>query len=159
MEIQEETLSVETQLMQFLHSKSIAVVSTLSPAGLPTSATVYFVVDDDFNFYFITKTFSRKFKNLSTNPNASMVVGTDNEPATAQIEGKVERVVDHAIFMEKFRQFEEIFSHNSYVAPIFQMAPDDNNLVMFKLVPNWLRWLDLRAEKVDGGFVQIIPKA
>lgn len=149
--------SQKTQLLEFINGKSIAVVSTVTPQNKPMSATVYFVVDDNLNFYFTTKTFSRKYRNILENPNVSMVVGTDNEPVTAQIEGVAQKINDKSEFDRFFVKFHEIFSKNSYVAPIFQLSPVDNTLVMFKITPNFIRWLDLRGDKVDNDFVQIIP--
>lgn len=150
-------LSLRTEVTQYLRSKTIAVISTISKEGKPMSATIYFLVDNDFNFYFITKTFTRKHHNIQLNPNIAMVVGTDNEPVTLQIEGVAEKVEDELVFKEKFHKFVELFAKNRYVGPIFQLAPDDNKLVMYKIVPNWVRWLDLRGDKVDGSFVQVVP--
>lgn len=150
-------LSLKTELAQYVRSKIIAVISTVSKEGKPMSATIYFLVDKDLNFYFITKTFSRKHHNIQSNPHVAMVVGTDNEPVTVQIEGFAEKVEDGLVFKEKFHEFVDLLSRNRYVGPIFQLAPDDNELVMYKIVPDWVRWLDLRGEKVDGNFKQVIP--
>jgi general stress protein 26 len=150
-------ISIHSQLIEYLRNQTIAVVSTVSPEGKPMSATVYFIVDNDFTFYFITKTFSRKHKNLEQNPNISMVVGTENKPVTVQMEGSAERIVDKDIFKERFDNFVDLLSKNNYVGPIFQLSEEDNELVIYKVKPNWLRWLDLRGEKSNGGFVQIIP--
>ena len=69
--------------LKFLKEKQLAVVSTVSAEGKPESATVLYFIDDDFNFYFITRRNTRKFGNLqSTNNNVAIVVGTELAPVT-----------------------------------------------------------------------------
>ncbi len=153
-------LSQNSELMSFLRSTSIAVVATVSKDGQAMAATVYFVVDDKFNFYFTTKAFTRKNENLHHNKNVALVVGTENEPVTAQIQGVAEQVVDETRVQWIMGEMKKIFKGNTYVAPLFQVSPDqNNNVVFYKITPNWIRWLDLRGDKVDGDFVQILPAA
>lgn len=146
-----------TEFIEFLRSKTTAVISTVSPAGQPMAATIYFVVDDDFNFYFTTKSFTRKNQNLETNPNVALVVGTQSEPVTAQIQGVATRITNQGEIDLRMGQIEEIFAKNQYVAPLFQLAPPRNEVLVYKITPNWMRWLDLRGDKTDGDFVQILP--
>lgn len=144
--------------MAFLRSKKIAVISTVSKAGQVMASTVYYVLDDKFNIYFTTKAFTRKHENIQHNPNVAVVVGTENEPVTAQIQGVAKRVTDTKEAQWVMGQMKLIFEGNKYVAPLFQISPDNNNEVVFyKITPNWIRWLDLRGEKIDGDFVQILP--
>lgn len=146
--------------MEFLRSKSVAVLSTVTPDGQPESATVFFVVDGDLNFYFMTKNFSRKYANLEQNQRVSLVVGTENEPVTAQIQGTAEKTTDPKEFDQRMQMLKENFFKNEFVAPLFQMTSEKNDVVIYKVTPFWIRWLDLRSkkEKVDGGFVQILPE-
>lgn len=146
--------------MEFLKSKLVAVLSTVAPDGQPESATVYFTVQQNFSFYFMTKNFSEKYKNLEHNPKVALVVGTENEPVTAQIQGTAEKITDPKESDIKLNELMDNIMRNEYVAPLFQMSPPDkNDVVVYKITPFWIRWLDLRAEKekVDKGFVQILP--
>lgn len=147
--------------MEFIRSKLVAVLSTVAPDGQPESATIYFIAHENFTFYFMTKNFSEKYKNLEHNPKVALVVGTENEPVTAQIQGTAEKLTDPKEIDIRLQELMERFFKNDYVAPLFQMSPPDkNNVVVYKVTPFWIRWLDLRSEKekVDGGFVQILPK-
>lgn len=150
--------TIGTDFMQYLRSKTIAVISTVSPTGQPMAATIYFVIDDKFNFYFTTKSFTRKHENLEHNPNVALVIGADNEPVTAQIQGKAERITEQGEIDLRMSQIEEIFGKNEYVAPLFQLAPPRNEVLVYKITPNWMRWLDLRGDKTDGDFIQIMPQ-
>ena len=149
----------QREFMEFVRSKSVAVLSTVTPDNLPESATIYFVIGENYTLYFMTKTFSRKYTNLEKNPHAALVIGTENEPATAQIQGIAEKITDPEEFDKRMEMLKQNFFKNDYVAPLFQMAPEKNDLVIYKVIPSWIRWLDLRSEKekVAGGFIQIIP--
>lgn len=145
--------------MEFLKSKSVAVISTVGVDGQPESATIYFVVGENFTFYFMTKNFSRKYANLEKNPKIALVVGSENVPVTAQIQGTAAKITDEKEFDRRLEMLKQNFLKNEYVAPLFQISPEKNELVIYKITPAWIRWLDLRSEKgkVDGGFVQILP--
>lgn len=147
----------ETKFREFIQSNIVAVLSTVSPKGLPMSATVYYFADEKCNFYFMTKTFSRKYENLKHNPNVALVIGTENKPVTVQVQGIAEQIIDPQELNERFEQIKQRFFRNDYVAPLFQMVPEKNEIVIYKLTPSWIRYLDLRGENVDTGYIQILP--
>lgn len=146
-----------TDVMTFLRSKSVAVISTVSPEGKPQAATIYFTVNQSFQFYFLTKTFARKYKNISLNPRVALVVGTESEPVTVQVEGAAAKISDQGEFNAQFENMTKIFSKMEYVAPMFQLSEGQNELVIFKITPDWIRFLDLRGTKSNGSFIQILP--
>ena len=74
------------EILKFLKEKELAVVSTVSAASKPESATVIYFIDDELNFYFVTRRNTRKFENLQLNNNVAIVVGTELMPVTVQIE-------------------------------------------------------------------------
>lgn len=95
---------------------------------------------------------------MLTNPNAALVVGTENQPVTVQIEGVVAPISDKKELESVMNNIIKIFGKNRYVAPLFQLASEKNDVVVFKLTPNWIRFLDQRGDKADSEFVQIIPR-
>lgn len=149
---------IQKDFMEFLRSQEIAVVATVGANGEPMAATVYFLVDDQFHFFFLTKTFARKHENLAKNKTIALVIGTENHPVTAQVQGTAEKLSD-PLFGEWLQKFIQSFSKNEFVAPLFQLAPEKNDIVIYQVTPTWIRWLDLRREKdkVDNTFVQILP--
>ncbi|HSA84513.1 MAG TPA: pyridoxamine 5'-phosphate oxidase family protein [Patescibacteria group bacterium] len=150
---------VQRDFMEFLHStQQVAVLATVDQHGEPMAATVYFLVDEQFNVYFLTKTFSRKYANLEKNDHVALVIGTENNPVTAQIQGRAEKLVTPE-YGEWEQKFLHAFFKNEFVAPLFQLSPEKNDIVIYRVKPTWIRWLDLRREKnkVDNTFVQILP--
>ena len=54
--------------IKFLKDHKSAVVATASRSGEPEAATLFYAIDNDFTFNFITDKESRKYKNLKENP-------------------------------------------------------------------------------------------
>jgi nitroimidazol reductase NimA-like FMN-containing flavoprotein (pyridoxamine 5'-phosphate oxidase superfamily) len=68
---------LRNDVLKFLQKNKVAVVATASKDGIPEAATITYLFDDDFNFYFITRKQSQKLINLRKNPNVALVIGTD----------------------------------------------------------------------------------
>lgn len=145
------------KLFDFLRSKTIAVISTVAHTNQPMSATIYFVVDKYLNFYFMTKNSTRKCKNIAYNREISLVVGTENIPVTVQIQGLAEKVEDEAEFALRMDQLKEISFKNNFIGPLFQIDEAKNEIVIYKVKPTWVRWLDQRDPNGNKGFIQILP--
>jgi|SRR6185437_1828568 len=148
--------TTKTKFLDFVKSKFTAVIATVSYTGKPTAATIYFIMDENLNMYFLTKKFARKFENLQNDHNVALVIGIDNEPATAQIEGIASQIINEKELDLRLGQLQEKFFNNDFVAPLFQLSSDKNDLILYKITPKWIRWLDLRGESKTGDFVQIL---
>jgi general stress protein 26 len=149
-------LAVKTKFLEFVKSKYTAVIASVSYTGNPAAATIYFFMDEDLNIYFMTKKFARKFENLQNDHNVALVIGIDNEPATVQIEGIASQITEGEEFDLRMEQLQKKFFHNDFIAPLFQLSPDKNEIILYKITPKWIRWLDLRGENKNGDFVQIL---
>jgi hypothetical protein len=72
----------------FLLQHRYAVISSLSTDNTPQSALIGIAVSPDLEIIFDTVKSSRKYPNLTANPNCSLVIGWENEQ-TLQFEGRV----------------------------------------------------------------------
>jgi len=150
-------LETKTKFFEFVKSKQTAVIATISNTGKPSAATIYFLMDEKYTIYFMTKKFARKFENLQYDHEIALVIGMDNEPATVQIEGVASQIIEEKEFDLRLKQLKEKFFKNEFVAPLFQLSSEDkNDIVIYKITPKWIRWLDLRRDKSDGEFIQIL---
>ncbi len=142
------------EVLKFLKEKQLAVVSTASSAGKPEAATVIYFIDDDFNFYFVTRRNTRKFENLQSNSNVAIVVGTELLPVTVQIEGTAELVSgeDGELLMAEIIKRPQIQS--LYFGPFLELKGID--FAAFKVKINWLRWLSVDPETGREDYSQII---
>lgn len=148
---------VRDAFLEFLKSNKTAVISTVSQDGKPMSATIYFAVDEYLNLYFMTKRFTRKFQNLEKNNEVALVIGTTNEPVTAQMQGVAERVEGNDEITLRMEQLGKVFKDNATIAPLFQLNKDVSEIFIYKVKPYWVRWLDHRDPNGSKDFIQIIP--
>lgn len=147
------------QFLDFIKSKPTAVISTISPENYPESATIFFTVDENLVFYFMTKSFTRKYSNIISNNKVALVIGTENEPVTAQIHGAAEQILDKEEANKRLEQLKTVFTKNDYVGPLFALTGEQNQILLFKITPSWIRWLDMREHNIDRNeFIQILPE-
>jgi general stress protein 26 len=73
-------------LFNFIQQHKFAVAATVSSNNVPESAYIGIAVMPDLRIIFDTVTDSRKYVNLHSNPNISLVIGWEKEQ-TVQYEG------------------------------------------------------------------------
>ena len=143
--------------LDFLRKKKVAVVSTVSSDNKPHSATVFYTVDDSFNFYFFTLDDTKKYTNLDNFNLASVVVFDEDSPQIIQAEGTVSL-------------FENTDNSRTVVADLVKVAIDSSSwydppiakleggeITILKIEPTWLRLGDFTTTDRDNIFTQIIP--
>ncbi|MFA6364834.1 MAG: pyridoxamine 5'-phosphate oxidase family protein [Candidatus Paceibacterota bacterium] len=149
------TEKIKKEAKEYLQSEKLAVLSTVSPEGKPQSATVLYLFDDDYNFFFVTRNDTQKAENLSTNNNVSIVVGAQLGPVTMQMSGA-------AILLSPIEQKEFIYklSKNAelkqlYYGPFLNL--EGINFSLYRVAITWARWLKIDIEKKKEVYYQIIP--
>jgi len=136
--------------LQFLTepNRITAVIGSSPTDGDTHVATVFYYVDQDLNFYFVTATNTTKHRNLLENPNAAIVVGFGPSYTTIQGQGAA-RLLDkgsaeerEAIANIKHR----LQNHNDDTWPLFQLdAYEGESIAVFKLTPQKLQLLNLES--------------
>jgi general stress protein 26 len=119
--------------LEFARGQSLAVLSTVSPAGEPQSALMGVAVTPDFEIVFDTVKSSRKYPILCANPRAALVIGCTSE-TTIQFEGIAQELRDEAL---------------EHYLPIYFAAfpdgPERRNwpgMTYFVVKPKWIRYCD-----------------
>jgi len=142
------------KFLEFLKNNNVAVISTVSPDNQPMSAIIYYIVDDNFNFYFMSKN-TRKVQNIEMNNKVALQIGNGNAPVGAQIHGEAGKIIGDAEFDEKRDQLIQSLLHNKFSPPIFEIEGEE--FVIYNIKPTWMRWLDLRGKTENKGFKEILP--
>lgn len=75
---------------EFLAENKIGVLCTISEGSKPHATLVYYLYEDPFTMYFLTKAETAKAKNILSNPEVALVVGIEDKPVTAQVYGVAE---------------------------------------------------------------------
>lgn len=70
----------------------MGVLSTVTEDGEPWGSAVYYVADEDFNFYFVTRTKTHKYQNIEKTPWAALTVVDRDSQTTVQVSGNVKKV-------------------------------------------------------------------
>lgn len=137
-------MKIRDDVYKFLQQNSTAVVAT-SYKNDPRASTVYFHVDDEFNFYFVTKRKTSKYINAEMNPNVAIVVGTGPEHISVQVHGKIELIVNDE---EKDRILNLIVGKQKLMGvklwPIDELKNlEESHKVVFKVVPDEMFFMNL----------------
>jgi uncharacterized pyridoxamine 5'-phosphate oxidase family protein len=137
----EKKEEVRSRILRFLQQNKTAVIATLSAQGEPQAATISYIVDEQFDIYFIARKGSRKFINLSTHQNLGLVVGTDPKvPAMAEIQGVAHPVENPNPFVADYFA-EALASEDPEWWPLYKSRSMD--FVFYRVEIQWMRWLDL----------------
>ncbi len=118
-------------LLEFIKSHPLAVVSTTSPQGAPEAALVNIAVSDDVEIVFDTIDGTRKFANLAKNPRVALVIGW-SDMRTLQFEG----IADQPKGAERERLKEVYFAAQS----AGRARSGWPGLTYFRVKPKWVRF-------------------
>jgi hypothetical protein len=136
------------QLIAFLRTQTLMVVSSSRHDGAPQAAVVGFVVSDDLELFFDTLSTSRKCAALRKDARAAMVIGWDDK--TAQLEGVADEPRGDDLARLK--------------ALYFAAFPDGverertwSDLTYFRVRPTWARFSDFSAGPNKPGHVVEVP--
>lgn len=121
-------------VFKFIHKHELMVVSTVDPTGAPESAVVEFGEYGDRNLVIDTLTTSRKFRNLTTNDKASLVIGWDND-ITVQI-----NAVAHLLDGDELEQAKRLYFEKNQRAKKWE---NRENVAYLGFVPTWIRYSDV----------------
>lgn len=73
----------------FLRHHHMGILSTVSTDGKPWGSAIYFIHDEAFKIYFVTKAETYKYQNLDANPYVALTVADEADQTTVQLAGTV----------------------------------------------------------------------
>ena len=133
----------------FLKHHPMAVLSTVSHDGTPWGSAVYYIADEDFNFYFVTRVETFKYENLDKNPLAALTIADKDTQTTVQLAGKVSKVPVHDYMQVFFDKFAKLRPEDDYHwAPPLEKIHKGNYMAL-KLTPTHLQYADYSQTKHD----------
>jgi general stress protein 26 len=143
------THSTVAQVHDFLTQQPTGVLSTASSEGEPWAATVVFAVDEELNFYFMTRAKTLKYKNIATNPHIALTVTDPAGQKTVQAAGVVERVATEDIIETVFQKLDKVKPRGSehWIAPVYKVHEGD--YMILKLKPTYLQYADFSLAPLD----------
>ncbi len=136
--------------------QNVGVISTTT-SDKPQAAVIYFVYDEHLNIYFATRKASRKYKNISVNPNAAFVIYNQKLLKTVQIEGVVSVVENPSEQGVHYSQLVELAAHNNPLPPIDQLG--ESEIMFLKLTPTWARVGNFEITRTGDVFEEVVAKS
>ena len=124
------------EILNFVNSKILMVLSTVNSDGKPQSAVVGFGQTDSFELIFGTSVSSRKAKNIAANKNVSVVIGWD-DGGTLQYEGEAHLLSEN----ERAKYLDKLFEKNKK-AELYKDNPEE---IYYVISPKWLRFTQLTS--------------
>lgn len=133
--------------LKALRAEKVGVLATTSLSCEPWSAAVHFLVDQDFNFYFLTRKSTLKYKNAVANGKASFNAGlfSGGKRGNFQIAGKIaplrEKADWRALMLNIFsqRQVNDLHMDARKDDPFYGLKGHD--FVVLILKPKYVRWM------------------
>lgn len=145
MQQMEQNLVTRQKVIDFLKANTFAVVSTISRDNKPNSGPVLYFFDDNLNFYFVTRSQSRKHINLQGNTAMSIVVGTGQESIAIQMEGHADMADDNVeYFVNELKRRKHL--KNEFYGPLLTFEGGD--FIIYKTSIEWMRYIEVTNEKI-----------
>lgn len=85
---------VKQKTLIYFKNHHFASLATSSKQNEPHAAIMGYLVDDNFNFYFISINNSRKLHDIQDNPQAGIAIGSTSKPIVIQGGGRAEILPD-----------------------------------------------------------------
>lgn len=126
----------------FLKEHAVAVLSTVSFDGTPSASPIYFIVDKELNFYFMTKSDTEKSQNIEySNNNAAITVIDAAVPMTIQVKGTVKEILEPEFFSKITEENAKEKAGFHWPPPLSKLQ-SQGFVVLYKFETSWLRVAD-----------------
>ncbi len=152
--MQGNATDARTQALEFLKGHTAGVLATVSRDGSPHASAVFYVADDSFNIYFLTKMDSRKYTAISAHPQVAFTVGRLDVPQTLQIEGVASEIQDKGEITQRAPELMKTLEENN--PQYIPLAKMDSTVVLMWIQPKWVRWGDFSA--AGGGNASVFTE-
>lgn len=138
-----EQKTLRKTITDFLNNHRKAVFAILDETGLPTTSLMLYVADDDLNIYFGTRKAFSKYNHVLERPTVSLSV--------------IEEVVDPLKVIDMRGQATEVLPEEFETAYAYFKSKNDakyyvegaEDFVMFKIKPEFVRWLDAESGELS----------
>lgn len=149
----------KSEIFTYLNTCYLAVLSTASQDGAPYAASIFFTCDSELNFYFLTKSDTKKSLNLEVNNRAAITVIDITSPRTVQSTGVVTEVEDPKQYEAILVKISEANAKKGgfFWPPPLHKINSEGDLVLYKFTPEWLRFADFSEKTTDYIYYDVIP--
>ncbi len=141
-----------------LSSHNVAVISIISPENTPYGACLYYIIDHNLNFFFLTKFNTKKAEYLHKNNNIAVTIVDPIAHITFQALGAAVTVDDPEMHVYVMKRISELVSKDKGPAQTPSSKLPTDGAFVFKVIPTWLRYGDFTKTDPEEIFTQVIPE-
>ncbi len=134
--------------LAFAKAHTAGVLATVAKDYSPHASVIYYVSDETFNIYFLTKRGSRKYNAIKAHPQVAFTVGTQDTPRTLQIEGLASELESTEDREKHIPDLMNVLSQQtSRFVPAGKL---DGELSVLWIRPTWIRWADFSKKEIGN---------
>ena len=119
-------------ITSFMKAHTRAVIATIDAANQPSTSVIFYIVDDNDELFFITKSHTKKYQNIKINNCSAITVVDKDKPIAVNATGIVEEITDEATkdtIMQKV--FKLSYSELQDYAPIIKLHKGSFSVLKF----------------------------
>lgn len=133
----------------FLKQHSMGVVSTSDKDGKPWGSAVYYIVDEEFNVYFVTRAETNKYQNIKHNTGVSFTVADASTKTTIQLKGEVNEISASDYMNNLFDKFMKVRhqDNHNWSPPINKLHA--GSFMPLRIKPTYLQYADYGRQSTD----------
>ena len=147
-------MNTKTNITEALASinQPLGVISTSNEQGNSQSAGLYYITDENLNIFFVTRSASRKYKNIQNNPHVSFTVISEHPPVTIQLEGTAAEVMDPT---EQTTYYDKLIAKATATTPMLPVSQIvTGEMVFMKITTTWARCGNFEIMKEGEKFIE-----
>lgn len=143
------TSQKHAHVYNFMKHNHMGVLSTVSAEGKPWGSAIYYVVDEKFNVYFVTRKETFKYQNLDKSSFAALTVADEENQQTVQLSGSISKVPPEDYLEVVFNRLAAIQpkSDLNWAPPIEKVYKGD--YMPLCLTPTRLQYADFKEQSTD----------
>lgn len=129
-----------TNTFHFLSGQHLGTACTVGKSGKPDGSSVYYVIDENFDIFFLTKIATEKYKNIQHLRDVVFIVTDVTKNMTAKIKGVASFIFDEQ-FIEALlgRLAEKLNEDENFNTTLPILKRGDSQLVVVKIEPVQIR--------------------
>lgn len=137
-----------TKVHEFLKSHPVGVLSTVND-GKPWGSAIYFVADEEYNCFFITRVDTFKYKNIDKNPDVALTIADAEEQTTVQLSGKISKVPANQLMEVAFHKLASVQpkADSGWAPPIMKIHKGD--YMVLQITPDSLQYANYKESTTD----------
>lgn len=149
MEYPQADNTTKQKAQDFLKNHPMGVLSTVSEKSKPWGAAIYFVTDENFNFFFVTREKTQKFKNIEARPIVAITVADPETQTTVQASGTISKVPSKEIIDIVFKKLASIKPKGdiNWIPPVIKVHQGD--WMILQISPDYVQFADYKLRKTE----------